>query len=198
MEWLGAQIQTGQLGFQHVGHGIVGALFNKVLEIVGGEARAIELFVDEAPIPRLQRIAGFHAQQQLAAAQRLRHPLLPQQGPLADVEQPLDDLPLPRWLQVVVAQARQVAEGAAQQQFDAVPAQLVPIEGVHIDLPFQAGEAQQEVAGEADPLHIQPYLATQLDDEDAKAHRDPLAPCQHLVQVAVGRREVILPVAAKP
>ena len=37
MEWLGAQIQTGQLGFQHVGHGIVGALFNKVLEIVGGE-----------------------------------------------------------------------------------------------------------------------------------------------------------------
>ena len=65
----------------------------------------------------------------------------------------------------------QVAEGPAQQQLDVVQAQLVAGEGVHIDLPLAAGEAHQEVAGEADPLHVQPELAPQLDDEDAKADR---------------------------
>ena len=77
-------------------------------------------------------------------------------------------------------------------------AQLVTVEGVHIDLPLQAGEAHQEMAREADPFHIQANLATQLDDEDAKAHRYALALHQHLVQVAVGGREIILPVAPKP
>ncbi|MNC14008.1 hypothetical protein D3C75_617730 [compost metagenome] len=103
MEGLGAKIQAGQLGFQHVGHRIVRALFNKVFKIVGGETGAVELLVDEAPIPRLQRISGLHAQQQLAAAQCFCHALLPQQGPLADVEQAFDDLPLPAGLQMVIA-----------------------------------------------------------------------------------------------
>ncbi|MNT37907.1 hypothetical protein D3C72_1740700 [compost metagenome] len=98
---------------------------------------------------------------------------------------------------MVIAQGRQVAEGTAQQQLDVVPAQLIAVEGVHIDLPLAAGEAHQEVAGEADPLHIQAYLAAELDDEDAEAHRDALPARQHLGQIAVDGREVILPVAPK-
>ena len=59
VEGLGAQIQRGQLGLEHVGHRIVRALFNKVFKIVGGKARAVELLVDEAAIRVSSGSPGF-------------------------------------------------------------------------------------------------------------------------------------------